>query len=102
MVGPTVITDNLQNFNQLSLGNEVWNDADNNGLFNSNTEVGVVGATLNLYSVPNASSTFSAASDTLRPRPRPISTDSNVHQSVPRQLHWAKSPRRTSTRASNT
>ena len=63
-IGPNVQTVNMQNFNQISLGNLVWNDANNNGLYNSATEAGMANVLLDLYSVPNATNTFSA-SDTL-------------------------------------
>ena len=63
-IGPNVQTVNMQNFNQLSLGNLVWNDGNNNGLYNSATEPGMANVKLDLYSVPSASSTFSP-SDTL-------------------------------------
>ena len=63
-IGPNVQTVNMQNFNQLSLGNLVWNDANNNGLYNSATEPGMANVKLDLYSVPSPGSPFSP-SDTL-------------------------------------
>ena len=61
-IGPNVQTVNMQNFNQLSLGNLVWNDANNNGLFNSANELGMGNVKLDLYSVSSSSSTFTPGS----------------------------------------
>ena len=63
MVGPTIITANFANFESLSLGDLVFNDANNNGVFDSGTESGISGVAVNLFADTNGSADFSPGVD---------------------------------------
>ncbi|CAN5132788.1 hypothetical protein BH11PLA2_BH11PLA2_42000 [soil metagenome] len=52
-------------YQPLSLGNLVWNDGNNNGLFDSGTEVGVDNIPVNLYADTDNNGIFNAAFDGL-------------------------------------
>ncbi len=63
-IGPTVKTANIANFEPLTLGNLVFNDVNNNGVFDSATEAGISGVTVNLYADTDANGSFTAGTDT--------------------------------------
>ncbi len=64
-LGPTVATADFANFQPLSLGNLVWNDINNNGVFDSGSESGIPGVTVELYSDTDGNGTFTAGTDAL-------------------------------------
>jgi uncharacterized repeat protein (TIGR01451 family) len=64
-LGPTVTTANFANFQPLSLGNLVWDDVNNNGVFDSGTENGIPDVTVELYSDTDSNGAFTAGTDTL-------------------------------------
>ncbi|HUG70255.1 MAG TPA: SdrD B-like domain-containing protein [Pirellulaceae bacterium] len=64
-IGPTVETVNIANFEPLTLGNLVFNDLNNDGIFNSGTEAGISGVALSLYSDTDGNGSFTAGTDTL-------------------------------------
>jgi uncharacterized repeat protein (TIGR01451 family) len=51
-------------FQNVSLGNLVWNDVNNNGLVDAG-EAGIAGVTVNVYRDTNSNGTFEAGTDTL-------------------------------------
>jgi uncharacterized repeat protein (TIGR01451 family) len=65
MVGPTQLTANFANFEALSLGDLVFNDLNNNGVFDSGTESGISGVGVNLLQDTNGSGDFTPGVDVL-------------------------------------
>lgn len=63
MVGPTPLTANFANFESLSLGDLVFNDVNNNGVFDSGTESGIPSVTVNLFADTDASADFTPGVD---------------------------------------
>ncbi|MEQ1825994.1 MAG: SdrD B-like domain-containing protein [Pirellula sp.] len=63
--GPSVVTQNVANLTPMSIGNQVFSDRNNNGLFDTTapTEVGVSGVTLQLFSDTNNNGAFNAGTD---------------------------------------
>lgn len=61
-VGPTVITQNIANLAPMTIGNQVFRDVDNDGLFDSG-ESGISGVTLQLFSDTNGNGVFNAGTD---------------------------------------
>lgn len=64
MVGPTEITTNFANFESLSLGDQVFDDENNNGVFDTGTESGISGVTVNLFEDTDSSGDFTPGTDT--------------------------------------
>ena len=64
-VGPTVETANIANFEPITLGNLVFNDIDNDGVFAAATESGVDGVAVTLYSDTDSNGAFTAGTDTV-------------------------------------
>lgn len=79
--GASTITRNLANLTPMSIGNQVFSDRNNNGLFDTTapTEAGVNGVTLQLFTDTNSNGVFNAGVDvaTLDSSNVPISTTSN-------------------------
>ena len=79
--GPSVITRNVANLTPMSIGDLVFSDRNNNGLFDtgSPTETGISGVTLQLFTDTNSNGVFDAGTDiaTLDSSNVPISTTSN-------------------------
>ncbi len=79
--GPSVITRNIANLTPMSIGNLVFSDRNNNGLFDTGapTETGVSSVTLQLFTDTNNNGVFDAGTDiaTLDSSNVPISTTSN-------------------------
>jgi len=63
-IGPTVETANIANFEPLTLGNLVFNDLNNNGVFNSATEAGIPGVAVSLYADTDSNGAFTPGTDT--------------------------------------
>lgn len=63
-IGPTVLTNNIANFEPLTLGNLVFNDLNNNGAFDSATESGITGVAVSLYLDTDSSGDFTPGTDT--------------------------------------
>jgi uncharacterized repeat protein (TIGR01451 family) len=63
-LGPTPKTANFANFQPLTLGDQVFNDSNNNGVFDSGTESGVSGVLVNLYTDTNGSNDYTDGVDT--------------------------------------
>jgi uncharacterized repeat protein (TIGR01451 family) len=63
--GPTVVTQNIANLTPMSIGDQVFSDRNNNGLFDttSPTELGVSGVTLQLFTDTNSNGVFNAGTD---------------------------------------
>ena len=64
IVAPIVDTQNFANLNPMSVGNLVFNDADNSGTLNG-AETGIDGVTVELYNDVNANNAFDSGTDTL-------------------------------------
>jgi uncharacterized repeat protein (TIGR01451 family) len=64
LVGLTTKTADFTAYSQLSLGDQVWHDVNNNGLFDSG-EQGIAGVKLNLYADSDGNSQFTPAVDAL-------------------------------------
>jgi len=65
-VGPTVVTRNFANLAPMSLGNQVFADRNNNGLFDTGatpSETGVAGVELHLFRDSNGNGTFEPGVD---------------------------------------
>ncbi len=62
---PTFLTANFANFIPMTLGNIVFNDVNNDGLFSSGTESGIVGVTLTLFDDTNNNNGFDSGTDLL-------------------------------------
>lgn len=65
-VGPTVFQADFANFEPLTLGDLVFDDLNNNGVFDSATESGVAGVTVNLYDDTDSTGDFSPGTDVLQ------------------------------------
>ena len=80
--GATTITRNIANLTPMSIGNLVFSDRNNNGLFDTTipTETGVSGVTLQLFTDTNNNGVFDAGTDvaTLDSTNVPITTTSNA------------------------
>jgi uncharacterized repeat protein (TIGR01451 family) len=80
--GPTVLTQNIANLTPMSIGDLVFSDRNNNGLFDTTapTEVGVSGVTLQLFTDTNNNGVFNAGTDlpTLDSLNVPITTTTNA------------------------
>ena len=63
MVAPTQLTANFANFESLSIGDLVFDDANNNGVFDSGTESGIPSVTVNLFQDTNGSADFTPGID---------------------------------------
>jgi len=63
-LGPTVATANFANFQPLSLGNLVWDDVNNNGVFDSASESGIPNVTVELFADTDGNGAFTAGTDT--------------------------------------
>jgi uncharacterized repeat protein (TIGR01451 family) len=61
-IAPGLVTTNLANSIPLTLGNLVFNDANNNGTFDSG-ESGINGVTVNLFQDTNSNGTFDSGTD---------------------------------------
>jgi uncharacterized repeat protein (TIGR01451 family) len=79
--GPSVITNNIANLAPMTIGNQVFADRNNNGLFDSTSpaELGMSGVTLQLFSDTNNNGVFNAGTDiaTLDSSNVPITTTTN-------------------------
>lgn len=64
IVAPTVSTQNFQNLNAMSTGDLVFNDTNNNGIFDG-AEVGIAGVDVELYNDVNSNNAFDEGTDTL-------------------------------------
>ncbi len=64
-LGPNITTANFANFQPLSLGNLVWDDINNNGVFDSGTESGIPDVTVELYADTDSNGAFTPGTDTL-------------------------------------
>lgn len=64
-VGPTVETANIANFEPLTLGNLVFNDINNNGVFDAGTEAGISGVAVTLYEDTDSSGDLTLGTDTV-------------------------------------
>jgi len=60
---PTRFTVNFANFVPMTLGNLVFNDVNNNGLFDSSTEVGINGVAMTLFEDTNSNNVFDSGTD---------------------------------------
>ena len=60
---PTRFTANFANFVPMTLGNLVFNDINNNGLFDSLTEVGINGVAMTLFEDTNSNNIFDSGTD---------------------------------------
>ena len=79
--GDTTITRNVANLTPMSIGDLVFSDRNNNGLFDTSspTEVGISNVTLQLFTDTNNNGVFDAGTDaaTLDSTNQPITTTSN-------------------------
>ena len=64
-LGPNITTANFANFQPLSLGSLVWDDINNNGVFESGTESGIPNVTVELYSDTDSNGAFTPGTDAL-------------------------------------
>ncbi|MDA1051088.1 MAG: hypothetical protein O3C40_11505 [Planctomycetota bacterium] len=64
-IGRTVLPANFANFEPLTLGNLVFKDVNNDGVFNSATESGITDVAVSLYSDTDADGAFTPGTDTL-------------------------------------
>lgn len=62
--GPSVTSTSFANFQPLSLGDLVWNDADNSGAFDSGSESGIPDVTVELYTDTDGNGEFTSGTDT--------------------------------------
>ncbi len=63
-VGRSVITSNAANLNPMTLGNDVFRDADNDGIRDVG-ETGIAGVTVEIYSDVNGDGDYDVGTDTL-------------------------------------
>ncbi|QDS90303.1 Cna protein B-type domain protein [Rosistilla ulvae] len=63
-LGQTNKTVNFALFDPITLGNQVWEDLNNNGLFDSTTESGIENVAVNLYEDTDGNGQFTAGTDT--------------------------------------
>lgn len=62
--GPSVTSTSFANFQPLSLGDLVWNDVNNNGIFDSGSESGIPDVTVQLYADTDGNGIFTSGTDT--------------------------------------
>lgn len=74
IVGPDVSTVNFANLNPMSVGDQVFRDVNNNGLFDAG-EVGIAGVLVELYEDTNANGAYDDGTDTAVGTPQ--TTDAN-------------------------
>ncbi len=60
---PTTFTANFANFIPMTLGNLVFNDINNNGIFDSGTDTGINGVAMTLFEDTNGNNTFDIGTD---------------------------------------
>jgi len=60
---PTTFTANFANFIPMTLGNLVFNDINNNGVFDSGTDTGINGVAMTLFADTNGNNTFDSGTD---------------------------------------